>query len=67
MTLGYNHGVARPSESWIKRMGEDSIFVAPLDEGDATKNYANMNAAIDSCMKFGYRISIQTHKILGLP
>lgn len=42
------------------------IFVQPCDEKDPKKNKANIQAALDSCMKFGYRLSLQLHKQLGL-
>lgn len=49
---------ARPPMSMTK----DHIFVCPLDEGDPEKNIANLEAAALSCLKFGYRLSTQTHK-----
>jgi 7-carboxy-7-deazaguanine synthase len=45
----------------------DEIFVQPCDEGDEMKNRDNIRAAVESCMKFGYRICLQQHKILGVP
>lgn len=63
-TLGNSWGVARPNN-----MGKSvryRIYVQPLDEQDPIKNKANEQAAIDSCMKFGYRLSYQMHKALGL-
>lgn len=43
------------------------IFVQPLDEQDPVKNAKNTRAALESCMKFGYRLCLQTHKFLNLP
>lgn len=43
------------------------IYVQPADEDDPIKNKANLDAALASCMKFGYRMCLQTHKLLGLP
>lgn len=62
-TLGYHHPVARPN----KQFPREKIFISPLDEEDPTLNKLNVEAAIYSCMKFGYRMSIQQHKIVGLP
>ena len=45
----------------------DMIYVQPMDTGDPDRNKMNMQAAIHSCMKHGYRLSVQTHKIVGLP
>lgn len=43
-----------------------SIFVQPCDEKDPERNKANQQAALESCLKYGYRLSLQTHKLLGL-
>jgi organic radical activating enzyme len=43
------------------------IYLQPCDEGDPIKNDANVKAAAAACMKHGYRLSIQSHKIAGLP
>lgn len=42
------------------------VFLQPCDEQDPIKNKANLEACIASCMKYGYRLSIQMHKIIGL-
>lgn len=42
------------------------IYVQPMDEGDPEKNAANRKAAADIAMRFGYRVSIQLHKVLGV-
>lgn len=59
-TLGNSYGVAR-----IRR--NVPTYVQPLDEGDEIKNALNTQAAIKSCMTFGYRFCAQLHKIIGLP
>ncbi len=43
------------------------IFIQPMDEDDAAKNRANMKLAVDLSLKYGYHLSIQLHKILGIP
>jgi organic radical activating enzyme len=43
------------------------IFVQAKDEQDGAKNRANLNHAASLALKHGYRLSIQTHKIVGLP
>ncbi len=53
---------ARPPENWY-----GSIYVEPLDCQDAEKNDANMKAAVQCCLQHNYRLSLQTHKIAGLP
>lgn len=44
-----------------------TIYVQPCDEHDPVRNRDNTQAALESCMKFGYTLCLQTHKILGLP
>lgn len=43
-----------------------SVFVQPMDEGDASKNAANQKYALELCLEHGYRLSLQTHKILNI-
>jgi len=42
------------------------IWVQPMDEYDPHKNKRNVQHCIDVVMRNGYRISLQTHKILGV-
>jgi 7-carboxy-7-deazaguanine synthase len=51
----------------IYRPISGNIYLQPMDEQDEEKNKRNLQAAITSCMKHGYRLSIQQHKIIGLP
>jgi len=51
----------------IARVANAEVFVQPMDEKDESYNRANLEAALESCYRFGYRLSIQTHKLLGLP
>lgn len=43
-----------------------SVFVQPAETGNPEIDELNIKAAVASCMKFGYRLSLQVHKILGL-
>lgn len=48
------------------------IWVQPMDEGDSPNGQRqcteqNRKAAVLIAMKYGYRLSLQTHKIVGLP
>lgn len=66
----------RPCRPWPSFKGE--VYVQPFDEGEnretnptnewlaATLSDRNKKAAVEICMKYGYRLSLQTHKILGL-
>jgi len=42
------------------------IYIQPLDEQNESLNKRNLEAALDSCFRFGYRLCLQTHKIIGL-
>lgn len=53
--------VARPPKSWIF-----SVYVQPEDSKDERINYLNLQACINSCMKFGYTLQLQIHKLIGM-
>ena len=42
------------------------VFIQPIDEYDNDKNVQNIRYAIEVAQKYGYRLSIQIHKILGI-
>lgn len=44
-----------------------TIWLQPMDEQDEDKNRTNMDEVVRRCMKYGYRMSLQQHKIAGLP
>lgn len=60
-TPGAAGRVARPPEGW-----EGPIYVQPMDEQDPEKNARNIRACVESVMKHGYTLCLQTHKIAGL-
>lgn len=62
--LRLGHRPARPS--LVRSIDDYSIFVQPMDEGDVDKNRWNVEAAVQSCMQFGYQYSHQIHKLIGL-
>lgn len=46
------------------------VYVQPEDDHSPNwteKNKRNLRAAVDSCLKHGYRLSLQQHKYLNLP
>jgi organic radical activating enzyme len=51
----------------VSREATDTIWISPMDEHEPFKNANNIKAAVDICMKHGYRLSLQVHKILGMP
>lgn len=41
------------------------IYIQPMDEQSEWKNEVNWQHALSLCLKFGYNLSIQVHKIVG--
>lgn len=54
-----------PAKPWKGFNG--TVYVQPLDDQDEELNKRNTAAAVESCMKFGYTLCVQLHKIVGLP
>lgn len=54
----------RPMRPWLDFDGE--VYVQPQDDKDEQINRLNINTAIATCMKHNYRLSLQSHKYLGL-
>lgn len=46
---------------------EQQVWVQPCDDHELMRNKENLEAAKESALKFGYRLSLQQHKILELP
>lgn len=59
---GASPRVARPSAESFKKL----IYLQPADVKDETYNQENIQAAIRSCMKNGYVLQLQVHKLLGM-
>jgi 7-carboxy-7-deazaguanine synthase len=43
-----------------------TIYLQPQDDQDAAINKLNQDACVESCMRHGYVLQLQTHKLLGL-
>lgn len=43
------------------------IYIQAMDEGREIDNLRNLHEARDVCLKHGYRLSIQVHKLVGVP
>lgn len=60
-----------PSNGLLYRPGEHvpshAIYLQPADEQNHYPNKLNMDAVVASCLENGYRLCIQTHKIIGVP
>jgi organic radical activating enzyme len=53
--------VARPPEGF-----KGMVYLQPMDEQDERANARNVQAVVDSCMKFGYTLQLQIHKIIEM-
>lgn len=57
-----NPRLARPPEWWDR-----PIYLQPMDDhSDPAANRLNLLACVDSCMRHGYIIQLQIHKLLGV-
>ena len=54
----------KPMRPWKDFKGE--VYVQPQDDKDELINKANIDDAVQSCIKHGYRLSLQSHKYLNL-
>ncbi len=43
------------------------VFIQPMDELDKGKNRENLECTLNLAKETGYRISLQQHKIMGIP
>lgn len=55
-------GLVRPPTSF-----QGVVYLQPVDEQNPADNEANLQAVVNSCMKYGYRLCIQIHKLIGVP
>jgi organic radical activating enzyme len=58
-------GTYIPQHPWPDFRG--TVWVSPADVGDPEQNKRNAEACVRSAMRYGYRVSVQTHKLLGVP
>lgn len=42
------------------------VYIQPLDTGNVEDNKRNTEAAVQVCMRFGFNLCLQIHKIVGL-
>jgi organic radical activating enzyme len=60
--LALNH-TAAPQ---VARHGGKPVYLQPMDSKDEATNAKNIKAVVDSCLRFGYTLQLQTHKYLGV-
>lgn len=67
--LGRKMKVARPPEGFKP----ECIYIQPMDDGPTSESCwpagisGHTKQAVDVCLKHGYRLCLQTHKLVGLP
>jgi 7-carboxy-7-deazaguanine synthase len=54
--------VARP----VQDFPVGAIYVQPMDAQDVMINYKNQQAVVKTCMRYGYTLQLQTHKLLNM-
>ena len=60
--LGADIIPARPN----KNTPPENIYIQPCDEADPGRNAENRNVAVSLCLHWGFRLCLQTHKLVGL-
>jgi organic radical activating enzyme len=59
--LGMPNPPARPPVDWRK-----PIYIQPLDSKHEFENERHMDAAVASCLRHGYTLQLQVHKLIGV-
>ena len=63
--IALQHGtkpLARPPADYC-----EDVYLQPADEQDREKNANNQQAVVQACLRYGHRLCLQTHKIVGVP
>lgn len=50
-----------------EHINPSDIYIQPMDMGDVEASAKNLAHAVALCRRHGYRLSLQQHKLLGLP
>lgn len=56
----------RPTD-FAEFVENDLVWINPVDAYDEKQNKKNLEAAYQSCLKYGYRLGVQIHKLVGAP
>ena len=60
---------SNPEYNHVPEVGQDKnslIYIQPMDEYDANKNARNIEYTRDMALEYGYNLSLQLHKIIGV-
>lgn len=63
-----NGKVARPPAPWPPRESDVArpVYLQAVDEQDENANHANVQAVVASCLRYGYILCTQIHKLIGV-
>lgn len=64
-TLALGHS-ARPTVAKPPQGFTGEIYLQPMDVRNTAQNQRNVAAVRDACLKFGYTLQLQIHKIVGV-
>jgi organic radical activating enzyme len=65
--ISKNHQYYCSVPDWRQNFHDIPIYIQPMDEQNDKTNTENINLAIEIAQKYGYRLSVQTHKFLDIP
>lgn len=54
-------------EAKICRPASQQVYLMPCDEGDPKRNRENLAACVETCLRHGYRLTVQAHKEWNIP
>lgn len=59
--------LAQPSQDRALGRSLQTVYVQPMDDPDKEKAARNLQVAIEMCKQIGCPLSLQTHKMIGVP
>jgi len=63
--LALDHS-AKPRVARLPANSTLPVYLQPMDSYNIAQNHRNVKAVLDSCMKHGYILQLQIHKIVGV-
>lgn len=63
------HALEHPNGGMLARPpagSEAEVYLQPVDEKNTVRNNRNLTAVVESCLKNGYRLCLQVHKLIGV-
>lgn len=63
----FKDGPHRPLARPLNTIRPEAVYIQPCDTGDEAERKEIWDKCRDICFHYGYRLSLQLHKLLGLP